>query len=221
MTQQAIRKTASQSAVSGKNLFKPHPWHGLSLYTDSEEEVQAFIEIVPADAVKYEIDKNSGYLKLDRPQKYSNKLPCLYGFLPQTFSGDVIAEYTRQLLQRTDLVGDRDPVDICVLTETAITHGNIILNAVPVGGFRMIDHGEVDDKIIAVLRDDPVYGHMKDISECPEKVIDRIRHYFSTYKEIPADANGPGKCQIVGTYGRDEAFRVIDLCHQDYIRTYR
>ena len=202
------------------SIFKPHPWHGLSLYTESEDEVQAFIEIVPADTVKYEIDKNSGYLKVDRPQKYSNKFPCLYGFLPQSYSGEVIAEYTRGVLKDPELVGDQDPVDICVLTEAAISHGNIILNAIPIGGFRMIDQGEVDDKIIAVLKDDPLYGHMKDIKDCPEKITERLKHYFTTYKEIPGENNKLGKCQIVQTYGRDEAFRVIDLCYQDYVKTY-
>ena len=73
--------------------YKSHPWHGISMGKNAPEEVTAFIEVVPTDTVKYEIDKTSGYLKLDRPQKFSNVVPALYGFIPQTFCGELVGQY--------------------------------------------------------------------------------------------------------------------------------
>ncbi len=84
---------------------------------DAPNVVTAFIEMVPTDTVKYELDKVSGYIKIDRPQKYSNVVPALYGFLPQTYCGDLVAEYCMAQTERTDIHGDGDPLDICVLTE--------------------------------------------------------------------------------------------------------
>nr|MBP6663706.1 inorganic diphosphatase [Chitinophagales bacterium] len=106
-----------------KNLFKAHPWHGISMGNDAPDIITAFIEIVPTDTVKYEIDKASGWLKVDRPQKFSNIVPALYGFVPQTYCGDEIAHFCRQQSNRTDVVkGDGDPLDICVLSERTITN---------------------------------------------------------------------------------------------------
>ena len=153
-------------------VFKPHPWHGLGARPKEDESlVNAYIEIVPTDRVKYEIDKDSGYLMVDRPQKFSNIIPSLYGFIPQTYSGDKLAKYTQDKLGRPELFGDGDPLDLCVLTEKPITHGDLILKAKAIGGFRMIDDGEVDDKIIAVLKDDPIYSQWKDVSEFPSSII--------------------------------------------------
>lgn len=97
--------------------YKSHPWHGLEVGDDAPEVVTAFIEMVPTDTVKYELDKVSGYIKIDRPQKYSNVVPALYGFIPQSYCGGLVAEYAMQQTQRTDIQGDCDPLDICVLTE--------------------------------------------------------------------------------------------------------
>ena len=128
--------------------YKSHPWHGLDIGTDAPNVVTAFIEMVPTDTVKYELDKVSGYIKIDRPQKYSNVVPALYGFLPQTYCGDLVAEYCMSQTERTDIHGDGDPLDICVLTEKTISHGDIIAEVRPIGGFRMLDKNEADDKII-------------------------------------------------------------------------
>ena len=92
--------------------YKAHPWHGVSIGNLYPEIVTAFVEIVPTDTVKYEVDKDSGYLSIDRPQKYSNVIPALYGFLPQTYSGQQVAEICNKALGRTDIVGDGDPIDI-------------------------------------------------------------------------------------------------------------
>ena len=86
--------------------YKSHPWHGLEVGDDAPEVVTAFIEMVPTDTVKYELDKVSGYIKIDRPQKYSNVVPALYGFIPQSYCGGLVAEYAMQQTQRTDIQGD-------------------------------------------------------------------------------------------------------------------
>lgn len=197
-------------------MFRPHPWHGIDIWDDKEKNIlNVYIEIVPDDTVKYELDKKTGYLRVDRPQKFSNIIPALYGFVPKTYSGDLSAEYTNEATNRTDLVGDQDPLDICVLTEKHIKHGDLLLGAIPIGGFRMIDHGEVDDKIIAVLKNDAVYGNIKDVINCPEGILSRLKHYFLTYKEIP-EANGKAKCEITHLYGREEAMKIINLSMLDY-----
>lgn len=196
------------------NKFKAHPWHGINIGENAPTVVTAFIEIVPTDTVKYEIDKESGYLKIDRPQKYSNVIPALYGFIPQTYCDEKTAEYAAEKSGKLVERGDGDPLDICVLSERTITHGNIILQAIPIGGFRLIDKGEADDKIIAVLKDDEMYGNWKDISDCKEAIINRLKHYFLTYKNIPG--TGKPTCEITQVYNREEAFEVINRSREDY-----
>lgn len=194
--------------------FKAHPWHGIKLGDRMPEVVNTFIEIVPTDTVKYEVDKTSGYLIIDRPQKYSNIIPALYGFLPQTYSAKHVAELTNKALGRTDIEGDGDPVDICVLTEKDITHGDIIVHARPIGGFRLLDHNKADDKLIAVLEDDAIYGHISSIKEIPTMVIDRLKHYFTTYKDLPSDKEP--RCEVVDVYDVDTAHDVIHRSILDY-----
>ena len=143
--------------------YKSHPWHGLEVGDDAPEVVTAFIEMVPTDTVKYELDKVSGYIRIDRPQKYSNVVPALYGFIPQSYCGDSVADFCMERSGRKDIKGDGDPLDICVLTERNIAHGDIIASVKPIGGFRMLDGDEADDKIIAVLRNDATYRGYNDI----------------------------------------------------------
>lgn len=196
-----------------KHLYKPHPWHGISPGKDCPGIVTAYIEIVPGDSVKYEIDKESGYLKVDRPQKFSNFIPSLYGFIPQTFCGDEIAKYAALKSGKNITKGDGDPLDICVLTEKNINNGDILLEAIPIGGLRMIDKGEADDKIIAVLKQDEIYGHYQDLKDCPAAVIDRLKHYFLTYKNLP---NASQPVEIANIYGKEEAQEVIRKSLTDY-----
>lgn len=198
--------------------FKAHPWHGISIGEEAPEIVTAFIEIVPTDTIKYEIDKESGFLKVDRPQKFSNVVPSLYGFIPQTYCDERVAEYACEKTGRASIKGDCDPLDICVLTQRTINHSDIILQAVPIGGFRMIDKGEADDKIIAVLKGDEVYEQWKDITDCPAAILNRLKHYFLTYKGIPG-TNNP-TCEITHTYGKDEAYEVIKRSREDYVKKY-
>ncbi len=200
-------------------LHKPHPWHGISYGAKAPDIITTYIEMVPADHVKYEIDKETGYRKVDRPQKFSNIIPALYGFIPQTFCGHEVAERANMKTGRTNIKGDGDPLDICVLTERNITSGDIILEAIPVGGFRMIDKNEADDKIIAVMAKDEMYSQWKDITECPESLINRLRHYFLTYKNIPGDASAI--VEITETYNRAEAHEVIRRSISDYNKTFK
>ncbi len=183
------------------------------------ELVTAFIEIVPTDTVKYEIDKETGYLKIDRPQKFSNIVPALYGFLPQTYCADGIAELARKYSGKDIAHGDGDPLDILVLSERAITHGDILCQAIPIGGIRMIDKGEADDKIIAVLKDDPIYGKWRDISDAPKDIVQRLRHYFWTYKMLPGETSTHA-VDIDDVYGREIAHEVIRQSREDYRKNF-
>lgn len=200
-------------------LHKPHPWHGISYGEKAPEIITSYIEMVPADHVKYEIDKETGYRKVDRPQKFSNIIPALYGFVPQTYCGESVAQFANEKTGRTSIVGDGDPLDICVLSERNITSGDIILEAIPIGGFRMIDKNEADDKIIAVMAKDEVYSQWKDISEVPEQIINRLRHYFLTYKNIPGESQAI--VEITETYGREVALEVIKRSIDDYNKTFK
>lgn len=200
--------------MKNEKAYKAHPWHGISLGKNTPNIVTSFIEMVPTDAVKYEVDKESGYLSIDRPQKYSNLVPALYGFLPQTYSDKKVAELTNKQLNRTDILGDGDPIDICVLTEKDITHGDIIVRARPIGGFRVLDQDKADDKLIAVLENDLIYDSYNDITDLPQAVIDRLRHYFTTYKDLPEDKTS--RCVVTDIYGVEEAHDVIMRSIQDY-----
>jgi inorganic pyrophosphatase len=200
--------------MSNFNKFKAHPWHGISIGDDAPKFVTAFIEILPNDTIKYEVDKASGYLKIDRPQKFSNVTPCLYGFIPQTYCDARVAAIASTHAGRVIAKGDGDPLDICVLSEREIFRSDIILQAKPIGGFRLIDGGEADDKIIAVLKGDEFYEKWNDISEVPEVLIRRLRHYFLTYKNIPGDTQRD--MEISDVYNREEAFKVIKAAQEDY-----
>lgn len=206
----------SMDPIVGKLMglrYKSHPWHGVSIGDDAPRVVTCFIEMVPTDTVKYEVDKISGYLRLDRPQKYSNVVPALYGFIPQTYSGKKVAQMTIDKTSRPEIKGDGDPVDICILTEKDIAHGDILVSARPIGGFRMIDGVDSDDKIIAVLENDAVYGGYKDITDCPPMAIERLKHYFLTYKDLPGEKRN---VEISHVYDREEAYEVIMRSMEDY-----
>lgn len=197
--------------------YKSHPWHGIEIGKDAPNLVSSFIEVIPSDTVKYEVDKKSGYLMIDRPQKFSNIVPAMYGFVPQTLCKKEVAQYCMEKTGRKNIVGDDDPLDICVLTEREVTHGNIIVPAIPIGGFRMIDGGEADDKIIAVLKNDEMYAQWDDIHDIPENILNRLKHYFLTYKQLPGE---DPKCEITHVYGKAEAHEVIRRSYNDYQNEY-
>ena len=146
-------------------MFRPHPWHGVSIGDQAQEVVTA--------------------LQLCLPHA-----------------------------KRKGVVGDGDPLDICVLTEKTIPHSDILLTALPIGGLIMADGGEADDKIIAVMKDDATYGGYTDINQFPLALLDRLQHYFLTYKSAPGSTHH--KVEIASMYGREEALKVIRTSHVDY-----
>jgi inorganic pyrophosphatase len=188
--------------------WRPHPWHGLEVGVDVPNIVNAFVEITSFDTIKYEVDKKTGYMRVDRPQRSSSLPPSLYGFIPRTYCGDRVGSLSSQTK-----IGDGDPLDICVLSERPIDRSEVILSARVVGGLHMIDEGEADDKIISVLSNDQYYKDINDVSDLPEIIIERLRHYFGTYKMIPGqklDVN------VERVYGKEEAAKVIKAAMEDY-----
>jgi inorganic pyrophosphatase len=200
-------------------MFQAHPWHGVTAGEDAPGVVNAYIEIVPTDAVKYELDKLSGHLKVDRPQRFSSFPPTLYGFIPQTFCGDRVAELCRECVGGGEAIhGDGDPMDICVLTERPAAHAGFLVRAKPVGGLRMVDGREADDKIIAVLEKDVSYGHIEDLADAPPGLVERLQHYFLTYKQLPQES--PRRVEIAEVYDRASALDTIRRSFEDYRARY-
>ena len=193
--------------------WRPHPWHGLEAGPDAPEVVQAFIELTPFDLMKYEVDKVTGYLRIDRPQPTSSQPPTLYGFIPRTYCGERVNALSPEAER-----GDGDPLDICVVSERPISRPEILLSARVVGGLQMLDGGEADDKIIAVLTNDNVWGTARDIGDLPEILVSRLRHYFLTYKLIPEDE--PLPVSVAATFGRKHAVAVVRAAMEDYDEVY-
>ena len=193
---------------------RAHPWHGVPIGDDAPRRVTAYVELVPTDTVKYEMDKATGILRVDRPQQYSNVCPSLYGFLPRTLCAERVGALCAERTGRTGIVGDGDPLDVCILTEKDIPHGDILVRAIPIGGLRMIDGNQADDKIVAVLEGDAVFGAYEDLAQCPSGLVDRLRHYFLTYKQGPDRAQRV--VEIAGVYDREEAYEVIRRSQDDY-----
>ena len=192
--------------------FRPHPWLGLEVGPDPPEILNAYIEITPFDLMKYEVDKISGYLRVDRPQRSSAQPPTLYGFVPRTYCADRVCKLAPGARR-----GDGDPLDICVLSERAITRNEIIVRGRVIGGLQMTDNGEADDKIISVLENDYVWGAARDVKDVPPVLVERLQHYFLTYKLVPgkrADA------RVASVYGRIHALKVVRAAMADYDDNY-
>jgi inorganic pyrophosphatase len=202
---------ARKSAAS-PSRFRPHPWHGLEIGPQPPGLLNAFVEITPFDLIKYEVDKQSGYLKVDRPQRGSSSPPSLYGFIPRTYCATRV-----QRLSPGTTRGDGDPLDICVFSERAITRSEVLLRARVVGGLQMVDAGEADDKIIAVLDNDYVYGGCREVKDLPKALIERLRHYFETYKLVPEQ---PAVVSIERVYDRAHALKVVRAAMKDYAEAF-
>jgi inorganic pyrophosphatase len=142
-----------------------HPWHEVSIGRTPPSVVNAIIEIPKGSRAKYEIDKESGLIKLDRVIYASMYYPLNYGFIPQT------------------LGEDHDPLDIVVLTQVAVVPRCLISSKV-IGVMQMIDRGEADDKIIAVAENDPGVSHINNLSEVPETLLAELKHFFENYKTL-------------------------------------
>lgn len=193
---------------------RPHPWHGLEPGPDAPDVVTAYIEITPFDLVKYEVDKATGYLKVDRPQRGSSYPPTLYGFIPKTYCAARVAAFCPGAT-----VGDGDPLDICVISERPIARSEIILKARVVGGLQMIDADQADDKIVAVLVGDYVWGGVTEMADMPQALVERLEHYFLTYKLRPGQ-EGAQPVRIAGRYDAGHAREVIRASMADYAEAF-
>lgn len=142
-----------------------HPWHGVHFGDQAPRIVNAVIEIPQGSRAKYEIDKPSGLLKLDRVIYSSFYYPCNYGFIPQTY-GD-----------------DKDPLDILVISSLSIVP-MCLVTAKVIGVMQMIDGGDADDKIIAVAAHDPSINYINNIEELPKHFFEELRHFFEEYKRL-------------------------------------
>jgi inorganic pyrophosphatase len=142
-----------------------HPWHGANYGSKAPEIVNAIIEIPQGSRSKYEVDKETGLLKLDRVIYSSFHYPVNYGFIPQT------------------LGQDNDPLDILVICSQSI-QSLCLVQATVVGNMQMIDQGQVDDKIIAVATRDPSVNHIKNVDELPPHFIAELKNYFEQYKVL-------------------------------------
>lgn len=166
-------------------LTVSHPWHGVPYGENAPRVVNAVIEIPQGSRAKYEIDKDSGLLKLDRVIYSSFYYPCNYGFIPQTL-GD-----------------DKDPLDILVITSLPV-QALCIMEAKVVGVMQMIDNGDGDDKIIAVAANDPGVNHYNNMEELPPHFFSELRHFFEEYKRLE------NKKVIVEEFGdKSTALKVI------------
>lgn len=192
--------------------WRPHPWHGLETGPNPPRIVNAYIEITPFDLMKYEIDKVTGYLRVDCPQRSSSQPPALYGFIPRTYCDKRVAK-----LSSSASAGDGDPLDICVVSERPINRSEVILTARIVGGLDVNDGGEADDKIIAVLQNDNVWGMAENITDLPAILVERLSHYFATYKMIPGEES---RLKVERTYDRDHALMVVEAAMADYYDEY-
>jgi len=188
--------------------WRPHPWHGLSAGAGAPAVVTAFIEMTPMDVIKYEVDKETGYLKVDRPQTGSSTPPTLYGFIPRTYCGERVAAMCDDVDR-----SDGDPLDICVISERPIDRSEIWMPARVIGGLQMIDGEEADDKIIAVLDVDPVWAAVDEIGDLPPMMLDRIQHYFLSYKVMPGHES---TVRIPLVYGAARARDVVTAALDDY-----
>ncbi len=169
-----------------------HPWHEVSTGSNPPGEVNAIIEIPRGSRAKYEIDKESGLIKLDRVIYASMYYPLNYGFIPQTL-GD-----------------DKDPLDIVVLTQVEVVPLCLIPSRV-IGVMHMIDRGEADEKIIAVAEQDASVGHIRDVSELPDYFRTELKHFFENYKSLENK-----KVEVPEFEGRSKALPVIERSIANY-----
>lgn len=168
-------------------------WHDIAPNRILPENFLAVIEIEKGSKKKYELDKETGMIILDRILYTSTHYPANYGFIPRT------------------LADDGDPLDVLVLTSEAIDP-LVLVKCYPIGVITMIDNGKMDEKIIAIPFDDPTYNNYRDISELPKHLFEEMRHFFSIYKELEGKTTAVDEVQ-----GRETALKLI----AEYIKKYR
>lgn len=174
-----------------------HPWHGIPPGDQAPTIVNAVIEIPKGERAKYEVDKHSGLLKMDRVIHSSFHYPINYGFIPQSL-GD-----------------DRDPLDILVLSGVSI-HPLCLVEARVIGVMRMVDSGDGDDKVISVAHTDPSVNYIRDMSELPAHFLEELRHFFEEYKKLER------KTVLVEEFqDSDTAKRIVNEAVTLYRETYQ
>ena len=173
-----------------------HPWHGAGCGSKVPEIVNALIEIPQGSKSKYEIDKKTGLLKLDRVIYSSFHYPVNYGFIPQT------------------LGRDGDPLDILVMCSEAI-QPLCLVEALVIGNMQMIDTGLVDDKIIAVAIKDPGVSYITSLAEVPQHFINVLKNYFEQYKVLENKM-----VEINDFQNKELAFKVINESIENYKKTF-
>ena len=166
-------------------MSKNHPWHDISFGDESPQIVQAIIEISRGSKAKYEVDKESGLLKLDRVLHAAFYYPINYGFIPKTYAGD------------------NDPLDILVLSQIDFEPLSIVTAKV-IGVMRMIDKG-IDDKIIAVCQNDISVSHINSLEELPPHLMSEIKHFFEQYKKLEQTT-----VKVDEFYGKEKAYEIIN-----------
>jgi inorganic pyrophosphatase len=188
--------------------WRPHPWHGLSPGRSPPQFLQVYVETTPFDAVKYELDRQTGYLRVNRLQRGSSLPPALYGFVPRSLCGPRVRALSPGATQ-----GDGDPLDVCVFSERPVRCAEMLLDVRLLGGLEVRDGGCADDKLIAVLEHDPLWGEARGLEDLPPVLLERLSHYFATYKATP---EGGSPVLVRGPYGLARAEAVVRAALQDY-----
>ena len=169
-----------------------HPWHDVTIGNKTPKEVQAIIEIPKDSKLKYEIDKDTGLLRLDRFLYSAVHYPGDYGFVPQT------------------LWYDSDPIDILIFTQRPV-YPMTLVTARVIGVLRMFDGEEKDDKLLAVYAGDPRYEEFKDVKDVPKHMIEELKHFFETYKELQGK-----KCKVLEILNKESAYKDIEIAQKMY-----
>jgi len=187
---------------------RPHPWHGIRAIVKEPDIVHAFIEVTRFDTIKFEVDPESGYLSVDRPQRNSSLPPIPYGFVPQTLCADRAGE-----CMKPGTTGDGDALDICVLCEQDITRSEVVLGARIVGGLRTMDNDRADPKLMAVLDGDLLWGDIREMEDVPDRQLERVEHYFRQYK---VEKNQKNPVTLLDRMNREEALELLSATQEDY-----
>jgi inorganic pyrophosphatase len=171
-------------------------WHDISPKAITKKQFTSVIEIPKGSKVKYELDKSTGLLKMDRILYTSTHYPANYGFIPRTYAED------------------GDPLDVLVLCSETLVPLSLV-DCCPIGVISMLDNGAADEKIIAIPLNDPTYNMYTDISQLPKHIFEEMSHFFTVYKQLE------GKDTVIDDVkGAQEAVEIVQSCMDRYIECY-